>query len=189
MTSNSIVQIEPVVTMASNDEPLIARARRGDRDAFTRLIEPRVHRLHRLALVILGQASDAHEATQEALVSAWVHLPSLKETGRFDAWLNRILVNSCRSQLRRRKRVREIDLTLGAAIETPDANEARAKQRAILAAFDRLSVEERYILVLHHLDELSLDEIARQLRIPVGTAKSRLWRARRALERALEAES
>jgi len=188
MPSHSIVQIEPVVTIASDDEQLIARARRGDRDAFTRLIEPRVHRLLRLATVIVGNPSDAHEVTQEALISAWAHLPSLRESDRFDAWLNRIVVNSCRNALRKRRRVREIDLSAGELIETEDANEARRRQRAILAAFDRLSVEERHILVLHHLDDLSVDAIAHQLRVPIGTAKSRLWRARRALERALEAE-
>jgi RNA polymerase sigma-70 factor (ECF subfamily) len=60
---------------------------------------------------------------------------------------------------------------------------------SLLRAFDRLSVEDRHILVLHHLHDLPLTDVAAQLRIPVGTAKSRLHAARRALERALEAQA
>jgi RNA polymerase sigma-70 factor (ECF subfamily) len=60
---------------------------------------------------------------------------------------------------------------------------------SVKAAFGRLSVDERSILLLHHLHGLPLEQVARHLAIPVGTAKSRLWHARRALERALEAEA
>ncbi len=70
----------------------------------------------------------------------------------------------------------------------PDSAAARIDEAAVLAAFEHLSVDDRHILVLHHLHDLPLAQIAVQLRIPVGTAKSRLWSARRALERALEAE-
>jgi RNA polymerase sigma-70 factor (ECF subfamily) len=174
--------------VGARDDELVARARRGDRDAYALLVEPRTHRLLRTARAILGDESDAYEASQEALIAAWIQLPSLRDTDRFDAWLNRTLVNKCRDKLRRRKRVREITLD-GPELEGPDSTEAHSGHLAILAAFDRLSVEERHILVLHHLDDLPLAKIAAQLGIPVGTAKSRLWSARRHLERALEAES
>jgi RNA polymerase sigma factor (sigma-70 family) len=188
LTSQSVVQIEPVIRTANDDHALVARARAGDRDAFARLIEARALRLLRTATVILGNEADAHESAQEALIAAWVHLPRLRDADRFDAWLTRTLVNKCRDAVRKRRRVREIDLGL---VEMPvsDATDAVAGHQSVLAAFDRLSVEHRHILVLHHLDDLSIAEIAHQLEIPVGTAKSRLWTARRALEQALEAES
>lgn len=172
------------------DDALVARARRGDRDAFALLIEPRATRLLRTARAILGNEPDAYEAAQEALIAAWVRLPGLRDADRFDAWLNRTLVNKCRDALRRRKRqrVREVDLS-ATDLAVGDTAEAQAAQSAISGAFDRLSVDQRHILVLHYLHDLPLADVATELRIPVGTAKSRLWSARRALERALEAES
>jgi RNA polymerase sigma-70 factor (ECF subfamily) len=175
-------------TAVTRDDALVARAMRGDRDAFSQLIEPRALRLLRTARAILGNEADAYESSQEALIAAWVQLPTLRDANRFDAWLNRTLVNKCRDALRKRNRSREIDLS-GADFPALDQTEAHLDQASVHAAFDRLSVDDRHILVLHHLDELSVAQVASRLHIPVGTAKSRLWSARRALERALEAES
>ena len=173
---------------AATDETLVARARRGDGDAFALLIQPRVDRLHRTARAIVGNEDDAREVTQEAFVSAWTNLPKLRDVDRFDAWLNRIVLNRSRDLLRRRGRVREIDLDT-IEMSSGDPAAGRGETTAILAAFDRLSIANRQILVLHHLHDLPLAEVARQLGVPVGTAKSRLWGARRALERAMEAEA
>jgi RNA polymerase sigma factor (sigma-70 family) len=172
----------------TDEETLIARGRRGDRDAFALLIEPRAARLLRIARAILGSEEDSYEATQEALVAAWINLPSLRHLNRFDAWLTRMLVNKCRDAERRRRRTVALDLT-EFDVAVADTTQAAVALAPIQAAFDRLSVDERTIIVLHHLQDLPLARIASQLQIPLGTAKSRLWAARRALERALEAES
>jgi RNA polymerase sigma-70 factor (ECF subfamily) len=181
------VEIEGVAVAHSKENILVERAQRADRDAFALLIEPRAGHLLRTARVILGDDADAYDAAQETLIAAWVQLPTLRDAGRLDAWLNRTLLNKCRDALRKRKRGREVDLS-GTEIAGPDTTAARIDEAWVLAAFDRLSVDQRHILVLHHLHDLPLPQIAVQLRIPVGTAKSRLWTARRALERALEAE-
>lgn len=172
----------------SGDATLVARARAGDRDAFAMLIERRAGQVLRTARAILRDEGDAWDASQQTLVSAWLHLPSLRHPDRFDAWLNRTLVNACRETLRRRRRSREIDVD-PSPIASADHSSASVETMAVQAAFARLSVEDRQILLLHHLHGLPLAEVARQLGIPVGTAKSRLWRARQALERALEAEA
>lgn len=175
------------VGAGATDDALVERARRRDQDAFALLIEPRAGQLLRTARAILGNETDAYEAAQEALIAAWVRLPALRDADRFDAWLNITLINKCRDALRKRGRVREIDL--GASdLSVPDTTQERVAETAVQAAFERLSIDERQILVLHHLDDLPLAQIACQLGIPVGTAKSRLWSARRHLERALEAE-
>ncbi len=85
-------------------------AARGDRLAFEQLVEGRVDRIFRTACAILGNEADAHDATQEAFVAAWVQLPRLRDSARFDAWLNRVILNGCRDSLRRRNRSREVDL-------------------------------------------------------------------------------
>ena len=167
---------------------LVARARRGDDVAFGMLVQARVQATLRTARAILGNEAEAQEVTQEAFVSAWTNLPTLRDVDRFDAWLNRIVRNRCRDVLRQRGRVRQIDI---AEMEMPTTDNAAAglETASLLAAFDRLRLDDRQILVLHHLHDLSMAEVARQLGIPVGTAKSRLWNARRALERAMEAEA
>jgi RNA polymerase sigma-70 factor (ECF subfamily) len=169
----------------SSDEGLIERASRGDREAFAVLVETRTGWAFRIAAAILGGEADAHDVVQEAFVSAWVHLPHLRDTDHFDAWLNRIIRNGCRDTLRRRHRVRELTLDAAARLSSEDEY---FDMTALNRAFERLTVDQRQLLVLHHLGHQPVTEIARQLGIPVGTAKWRLHRARRALERELEVE-
>ena len=186
------MQVNGIVLAEGSDASLVDRARQGDRDAFALLIVPRADRLLRTARAILANEAEAHDAVQNALVSSWVNLPRLRNAERFDAWINRVLRNECHEALRRRRRRREIDLSdiaggAGPSVATPDSG-VSLETASVKAAFGRLSVDHRTILLLHHLHGLPLDDVARQLGIPVGTAKSRLHSARRALERALEAE-
>src|SRR3954468_4645307 len=170
------------------ERSLIERARSGDRDAFEALVRLKVDAVYRTSLAILGNSSDAQEATQDALVSMWRSFGSLRDPERFDAWLGRIVVNACRSALRHRRTVREIPMAIGLPENEP-ASEGH-EDRTIAAdrfdrAFEALPVEQRALLVAHHAAGRSTDSIAAELGVPVGTAKSRLFAARRALERAL----
>ena len=92
----SPVQLSSVVARDDGEDALVALARQGDRDAFARLIGPRTDRVLRTARAILGNEAEAHDAAQTALLSAWVHLPGLRDVDRFDVWINRILRNACR---------------------------------------------------------------------------------------------
>lgn len=172
----------------AGDGVLIARAGRGDADAFGLLVASRMPGMLRLARAILRNESDARDATQEAFVSAWQNLPRLRDASRFDAWLNTVLANRCRDLLRRRGRVREIDLE-GVDLRSVDPGPGAIERTAVLAAFDRISVPDRQILALHHLEDRPIDELARLLGVPIGTAKSRLHAARKALARALETQA
>ena len=174
---------------------LVERAQAGDRGAFEALLERWLEPSLRAAFVTLGNEADARDATQEAFLQAWRDIPRLRDPDRFDAWLNRILVNRCRTLrgIRRRATVREIDMSsLPEAAEPagddPPGEAGSLSLDAVEHAFRRLSDPERTILVLHHLQHLPLTDVAAGLGIPVGTAKSRLFAARKALERALEAE-
>jgi RNA polymerase sigma-70 factor (ECF subfamily) len=184
------------------DQGLIERARRGDAAAFDALVKTRVDRCYRLAWSILLDDADAADATQDAFVNAWRQLPRLRSAGAFDAWLNRIVANAARMSRRHRIRLREVQVRPVASRQAdaprPDptsaTGDASAFDRvddadAIGRAFDHLRDHERLILALHYVEERPLGEIARTLGIPVGTAKSRLHTARRALEQAMEAEA
>jgi RNA polymerase sigma-70 factor (ECF subfamily) len=171
----------------TDERSLVTRAATGDRDAFALLVAPRADRVLRTARAILGNEAEAHDAAQNALVAAWVNLPRLRDASRFEAWLHRLLVNTCREAMRRQRRSREVHVDADTA--SADFAGASLETASVKAAFRRLSVEERSILLLHHLHGLPLEQVARHLDVPVGTAKSRLWHARRSLERALEAEA
>ena len=194
------------VTTAANaatsvDDALIRRARSGDAAAFGALVDSRVDRCYRLAFSILSNEADAADATQDALVSAWRQLPRLRDTAAFDGWLNRIVANAALTARRHRVRLREVSVQPSGPIEEGSRVEPRqdvhartpmdkmVDSDAIGRAFDRLRPQDRILLVLHHVEERPVAEIARSLGIPVGTAKSRLHAARAALEKAMEAEA
>lgn len=175
---------------------LVELARAGDRLAFGALVERLLDTAYRIARAIVGDEADARDATQEAFLHAWRDLRHLRDADRFDAWFGRILVNSCREVLRRRGRrsVHEIAASdLLDPVEDLPARDQAPDERTISLdtlerAFERLSASDRAVLVLHHLEGRSIEEIAALFAIPSGTAKSRLHSARTALERALEAE-
>ena len=186
---------------ASADDALIQRARSGDASAFGALVDTRIDRCYRIAWSILSNDADAADATQDAFVSAWRDLPRLRDPKAFDGWLNRIVSNAALLTRRRRTRRREVSVTPAdpnddaAPFEPPRDPRGRTEadavvdNDAIVRAFGRLRSKDRAILVLHHVEERSVAEIARSLGIPIGTAKWRLHAARRALEQAMEAES
>lgn len=173
---------------------LVERARNGDVDAFDALIAHRVEAMLRTAMAIIGDPDEAREATQESLLTIWRELPTLRIDDRFDAWAGRILVNRCRLALKRRGRrsSREVRIDGSWQADLPaiaGPAEHFDRREPLERAFEQLNPDDRVLLVLHHLEGLQLAQIAARLEIPVGTVKSRLFSARRALERALEAES
>jgi RNA polymerase sigma factor (sigma-70 family) len=173
------------------DRSLIDRARNGDLDAFETIVRARMDAVYRLTSAILGDEADARDAAQETFVLAWRELPRLRDSDKFEAWLQRVAINAARMTLRARgrRRVREIPSSQVDALAGRAAADGGtvADAARLDAALERLDVDQRAILVLHHLDGRPLAELATILDIPVGTAKSRLFAARRALEAALRA--
>jgi RNA polymerase sigma factor (sigma-70 family) len=176
------------------DPATIRRAQTGDVEAFTALVAGRLEAMQRTAMAILGHEADARDAVADSVAAIWRELPRLREARAFDSWSTRILVHACRRRLRSRGRSRIRELTIDAAdaartlpSSAGPADEV-ADRLALERAFERLDGDARTILVLHHLDGRGLGEVAAILGIPVGTAKSRLFAARHALERSLERE-
>ena len=176
------------------DPATVDRARHGDLGAFDEIVRDRIGAVYRLTLAIVGNESDAADATQEAFVAAWRQIRTLREPERLDAWLARIAVNSARmlARARRRRFVREIPglTALAGTLPAPDSvvgRQAADDARVLAAALDGLGPDQRSILALHHLEGRGVAEIGLILGIPTGTAKSRLFAARRALAAALEA--
>ena len=176
-----------------NDRSLADRARHGDLDAFEELMHARIDAIYRLSFAIVGDEADARDATQETFIAAWRRIRELRDPERFEAWLQRIAVNSARMTLRARgrRRVREIPSGDVAALATTadGATPSVGSDADLLgAALDVLSTDQRTILVLHHLEGHAVADLAEILAVPVGTVKSRLHTARRALQDALAVE-
>jgi len=184
---------------ATLDPSIVERARRGDLEAFEWIVADRIGAVYRLTLAIVGNEADAADATQETFIAAWRQMRTLRDPARLEAWLARIAVNAARMTVRGRGRraLREIhEVSTGGEMlgSIPDASLDRAQRadhdaRRLAAALDRLDPDRRAILAMRHLEDKGIAEIAAALGIREGTAKSRLFAARKALHAALDLEA
>jgi RNA polymerase sigma-70 factor (ECF subfamily) len=168
------------LTATVTDEALDATAdptRAARRHRFLAQARPALDRVFRLAGLLLGNGTEAEDAVQDGLVSAWQRFDDLREADRFGPWLDRIVVNGCRDRLRRRGTVRFIPLAADLDPADRDPFAAFLERDALLGSVDRLTADERIVVVLRFWADLTLDEIADRLGWPLGTVKSRLHRA------------
>jgi len=168
-------------------QQLVERARRGDRDAFALLAAGEVDHLHAVARLVLRDPHLTEDAVQEALVRCWRQLPKLRDVERFDGWLCRILMRAAADESGRRRRHQAAPQTMRVEPTVADGAANLADRDELEAAFRRLSIDHRAVVVLHHYVGLPLPEVAAALGIPPGTAKSRYHNAMSALRAALEA--
>jgi RNA polymerase sigma-70 factor, ECF subfamily len=147
-------------------------------ERFLPLAGSELDRAYRLAGLLLGNAHDAEDATQDALVKAWRSRGSLRDPAGFRPWFDRILVNVCRDRLRRSRRIRFIPLD-GTAdlVQAGDPFRAVLERDEMLGRLRSLDPDERIVVVLHYWADLTLVTVAERLGWPVGTVKSRLHRS------------
>jgi RNA polymerase sigma-70 factor (ECF subfamily) len=168
----------------------VERARKGDHDAFTTLLDVRLARLDAAARLILRDPELARDAVQEASIRAWRDLPGLRDPDRFDGWLHRLVVNACLDLVRRRRRrVIEVELTPLISPVAGDATASLADRQLLDDALARLDPGHRAVVALHYLLGMPLPEVAATLRIPLGTAKSRLHYALAAMRQSVMGEA
>ena len=170
---------------------LVARAIGGDHEAFTTLVDGSIDRLYAVASLILRDGDRAQDAVQEALVSAWRDLRSLRDPDAWDAWTYRLTVWACYRQARKDRRRTLVELHVGSDPGNEPAMDMgfRIEERdRIERQLGRLPIDQRAVIVLHFYLGRPLTEVADILDIPVGTAKSRLHRGLEARRTALRAE-
>ena len=169
---------------------LVDRAKRGDEEAFDALARSVGDRCMAIATWILRDADLAADAVQATLVRAWRELRTLRDPDRFDAWVHRILTNECYAEARRRARwsAKIRLLPVDRAVDSGDLLTVDDRDQ-LDRAFRRLTLEQRSVLVFHHVLGLPLPEVAEQLGIPLGTAKSRLRLATAAMRASLDADA
>jgi RNA polymerase sigma-70 factor (ECF subfamily) len=170
----------------SDDASLIAATLAGDSAAFGRLVGQYQDRLFNSLLRVLGSAEDAADITQDAFVQAYTKLDTFRGSSAFYTWLYRIAFNLAMSHARRGHKATSLDGIKAIAGEEP-MDGAPAVETGLIhqerielvhAALAQLGLDYRQILVLREMDGYSYEEIAEILELPVGTVRSRLFRAR-----------
>ena len=171
-------------------EELVRQAQRGDAEAFDSLARMVGDRCLGIAVRILRDFALAEDAVQAALITAWTELRALRDPARFEPWLHRILTNACYAEARRRTRWSESMRILPVASAYGSDDYLTVDDRDLIErSLRRLTVQQRAVLVFHHYLGLSISEVAAHTGLPVGTAKSRLHYATRALKASIEADA
>ena len=184
------------------EQALLLRARRGDREAFAELLRPYQERIYGVALRILGNREDASEVAQEAFLRTFWKITGFRAEAHFYTWLYRIMLNLCRERLVRKKREAprrvlpeqedssgdtSADLQVADPAASPHEQAARGERVALVRkALARLEEGDFQLLILREFDHLSYEELALFLGVPIGTVMSRLHRARLALVQELK---
>ena len=171
------------------ERSLVEQAQRGDREAFTRLAFELSDRLFAVAHRILRDFDSAGDALQVTLLRIWRDLPTLRDPSLVEAWAYRVLVRACHDELRKLRRHAPALhlLAVDGAEEDPAISIADREQ--LDRAFRTLTVEQRAAIVLQYYRDLTMTEIAEVLQVPIGTVRSRLHYAKRALRSAIEADA
>jgi RNA polymerase sigma factor (sigma-70 family) len=156
-----------------------AEAQLASRDAYIEAAEANVDDAYRLAGYLLGDAGEAQDAVQEALIKAWRNWAGLRDIAAFRPWFKRIVINCCNDRLKRRRRI--VDLEAASDVAAADVFAGMVARDEVGRAVNRLAPDHRIVIALRYWEDLTLEQIAETLDLPLGTVKSRLHYALRAL--------
>lgn len=179
-----------------DEQDLVRRAKAGDQAAFCQLVLAHQSFIYNIALRSMGNPQEAEDVAQDALLKAWLGLPGFRQQAGFRTWLYRIVVNLCYNRVPKIRRDLSA-LPLDEAIESVQNGFGHVPvdpQKAVLAGereaylhrkVDGLPESYRLLITLRYQAELSYDEIAEVMGIPLGTVKTGLHRAHKQLRQAL----
>jgi RNA polymerase sigma-70 factor (ECF subfamily) len=180
--------------ISQGDDNLVIKSQQGDRSAFGELVCRHYEDVIRVVYRLCGDAQIAQDAAQEAFIRAWQALPRFRGQSTFGTWLYRIVINLCcdrQPRLQRELQALPLDIDNDrVSVEAPpvekwmDANELCGM---LHRRVDALPASYRILVLLRYVQELSYEEIATVLNMPMGTVKTGLFRAKAALRQALEA--
>lgn len=175
-----------------NEQSLIRRAQKGDQDAFAVLVDEHQRYVYNLAFRLLKDENEALDLTQETFVRAWTALPNFKGQSQFRTWLYRIATNLCYNRLPNLRRSLN-DLGDDVMEEIPETTfdnpahhfESDETRTHLYKAIDALDANYKLLITLRYQNELSYDEIASTLNLPLGTVKTGIFRAKEQLRKSL----
>ncbi len=178
-------------TAEQDDLQLVTASKGGDQDAFAQLVQRYQRRVFNLVYRMLQQYEEANETTQETFLAAWQGLPAFRGDARFATWLYRIAYNCSLKQLEQRKRDKALQVALEAEQDntklTDTEMDVRDRQALVREHLSHLPAKYRIVLILRHLQDMTYEEMAEILTMPIGTIKTHLFRARNLLKERLQA--
>ena len=186
-------------TIGDDDAGFVARCRRGDTEAFAVLVRRHQKKMLNIAYRMIGDYDEACDVVQEAFLSAYRAIGKFRGDARFSTWLCGIVLNHSRSHMTQRAaRSRREGASLDDPVKSKDGsflNEPRSQEESVVERIEKreleakvqecigsLDGEQREVLVLRDIQGFSYEEIGVMLKLPQGTVKSRLFRARNALK-------
>jgi RNA polymerase sigma-70 factor, ECF subfamily len=187
------------MTQDDNDQQLVQRVQKGDKSAFDLLVLKYQHRVLKLVGRFVSDAAEAQDVAQEAFLKAYRALPSFRGDSAFYTWLYRIAINTAKNALVSNRR-RPVDFDLD--LQDPDQYDRHARlkevdtpegvllteeiREVVERAMEQLPEDLRTAIVLREIEGLSYEEIAEAMDCPVGTVRSRIFRAREAIDKRLQ---
>lgn len=168
--------------MKAENKELVELALEGDEEAFGQLVRIYQNAVYATTFQIVGNFADAQDITQEVFVEAYTKLHQLRLPDKFANWLRSITMNTCRMWIRSRKsqpELEESDINSGDG----SVSDESGLYEQLMSALTLLPEDQRTVIILHYIDDLSYGQIGKFLGIPVGTVRSRLHRAREKLKR------
>jgi RNA polymerase sigma-70 factor, ECF subfamily len=187
------------MTQDENDQQLVQRVQAGDKSAFDLLVLKYQHRVLKLVGRFVSDPAEAEDVAQEAFIKAYRALPAFRGDSAFYTWLYRIAINTAKNALVSNRR-RPVDFDLD--MQDPDQYERHARLKeadtpegvlltdeirvVVEKALEQLPEDLRTAIVLRELEGLSYEEIAEAMDCPVGTVRSRIFRAREAIDKKLK---
>jgi len=178
--------------MLDTETDLIQRARQGSHDAFAALVDEHQRYVYNLALRVVKDENEALDLTQETFIRAWTALPNFKGQAKFRTWLYRIVTNLCYNRLPNLRRSLN-DLGDDVLNEMPESIfnipahefESNETKRRLNQAIQNLDSNYQLLITLRYQEELSYEEIASTLNLPLGTVKTGIFRAKEQLRKSL----
>lgn len=184
------------VAASDSDNDIVKRVQQGDKEAYNILVLRYQHKVCDLAFKFVGNYVDANDVAQEAFIRAYRALNNFRGDSSFYTWLYRIVSNTAKSFLEHnQKRRYTVDIDdpdfdnqqdvrgLLVTHETPDALiESEELQQVIEQALDELPADLKRAMILREVEEMSYEEIAAVMHTPIGTVRSRIFRARQFIE-------
>src|SRR5439155_6010349 len=197
--SAAVGRLCPYEPMSKLERPLLRRLRGGDERAFRELLESQRDRVFNITFRMLGNRAEAEDVAQEVFITVFKTIDTFREEAKFSTWLYRVTVNHCKNRIKYLARRHDRDRdelhedsngpngAIGAPVPSaPDrALEGAQMEKLLQDAIAKLDDEQRMVVILRDVEDLSIEEICEITGLPDGTVKSRLHRARLVLRKRL----
>lgn len=163
------------------DELVFKKAKKGDSESFYKLLEPIKEKLYKAAFIYFNNEEDTMDALQDSIIKAINSIDTLKNSQAFNSWICKILINTCKNNYNKSKKVTSININ---EFENKFTYEDKNvdENYDLYSALEKLSDREKELIVMRYLEDMTLKDISLKKEIPLGTVKSGINRSLKKLK-------